>query len=191
MARTKAFNEQEALHKALDIFWQKGFEATSLNDLVDGMGIRRQSLYDTFGDKKSLFIKALKNYRDQSLDMQKKLLSGNDSISDLAGFLTNITVSRKDCHGCFTVNTLVGVGESDPDIEKLVKETTDQIRTQIVKTILSGQETNQIRKDKPAEELADIIFGALISTNVLSKVKGHENSIQTINQQALDHLKQP
>ncbi|MEJ0106748.1 MAG: helix-turn-helix domain-containing protein [Bacteroidota bacterium] len=60
MARTKVFDEQMVLDKAMNLFWQKGYNATSAQDLVNGLSISRSSLYDTFGDKHSLFVKALK-----------------------------------------------------------------------------------------------------------------------------------
>ena len=62
MARTKCFNRDEALEKAMQAFWAKGYEATSVQDLVDCMGINRGSLYDTFGDKHQLFLEALDQY---------------------------------------------------------------------------------------------------------------------------------
>jgi len=64
MARHKEFDQDEALQKAMEVFWARGYEATSMQDLVEHMGINRQSLYDTFGDKHSLFLKALDRYHE-------------------------------------------------------------------------------------------------------------------------------
>ncbi len=63
MARTKDFDENEALSKAIQLFWHKGYNATSMQDLVDGLGISRSSLYDTYTDKHTLFVKALESYQ--------------------------------------------------------------------------------------------------------------------------------
>src|ERR1700759_509039 len=63
MARTKDFDEKEVLDKAIRLFWHKGYNGTSMQDLVDGLGISRSSLYDTYGDKHTLFIKALETYQ--------------------------------------------------------------------------------------------------------------------------------
>ena len=60
MARTKEFNEDQALDKAIEIFWHKGYNGTSAQDLVNHLGLSRSSLYDTFGDKQKLFVKSLK-----------------------------------------------------------------------------------------------------------------------------------
>lgn len=61
MARTKTFDEVQVLEKAQAIFWCKGYNGTSMQDLVDGLGISRSSLYDTYTDKRELFLIALKN----------------------------------------------------------------------------------------------------------------------------------
>jgi len=64
MSRQKEFNRDEALHKAMEVFWTRGYEAASIQDLVRHMGINRQSIYDTFGDKHALFLQALDRYQD-------------------------------------------------------------------------------------------------------------------------------
>ena len=66
MARKKEFDEVEVLDKALDVFWKKGYSATSIQDLVDSMGINRASIYDTWGDKHNLYVESLKRYRQKS-----------------------------------------------------------------------------------------------------------------------------
>src|SRR5438045_9407687 len=62
MARQKEFNRDEVLHKAMEVFWTRGYEGASIQDLVKHMGINRQSIYDTLGDKHSLFLQALDRY---------------------------------------------------------------------------------------------------------------------------------
>ena len=64
MGRSKEFDEKEALQKAMLIFWEQGYEKTSINDLVEGIGIHRKSLYDTFGGKHELFLKVIENYNE-------------------------------------------------------------------------------------------------------------------------------
>jgi len=64
MARQKEFDREEALHKAMEVFWSRGYEAASIQELINHMGINRQSLYDTFGDKHALYLQALDRYRE-------------------------------------------------------------------------------------------------------------------------------
>jgi TetR/AcrR family transcriptional repressor of nem operon len=64
MARTKEFDKERALASAMDVFWRSGYENTSMEDLMGEMGIAKQSLYDTFGDKRALYLKAMAFYRN-------------------------------------------------------------------------------------------------------------------------------
>lgn len=77
MARSKEFDEKEALRRAMELFWQQGYEKTSMQDLVNHMGVHRRSIYDTFGDKHTLFMKALERYDEiveTQIDTQVKQL---------------------------------------------------------------------------------------------------------------------
>ena len=76
MPRTKAFDEQEVLEKAMELFWKKGYYATSIQDLVNHLGINRASLYDTFGGKKKLFLHTFSHYRTVNTQGVKDFLEG-------------------------------------------------------------------------------------------------------------------
>src|ERR1700753_1582272 len=108
MARTKDFDEDEVLKKAVNLFWLKGYNATSMQDLVDGLGISRSSLYDTYGDKHTLFIKALEAYKAQSAGSMCGIVSNMDSakeaIRQLFDFTTKQLLSDEQHKGCFLVN---------------------------------------------------------------------------------------
>jgi len=75
MGRSREFDEEVALHKAMELFWEQGYEKTSMGDLVNHMGIHRKSLYDTFGDKHTLYLKAIDCYKEyiQEKKLQVKL----------------------------------------------------------------------------------------------------------------------
>ena len=75
MARTKAFDTEEVLDRALRVFWRNGYEGTSMQDLVDGMQINRASIYDTFGNKEALYLRALQRYQNQNQDQLQQLLT--------------------------------------------------------------------------------------------------------------------
>src|SRR6187402_2610436 len=76
MARTKDFDEKEVLKKAVYLFWDKGYNGTSMQELVDGLGISRSSLYDTFGDKHQLYLKALESYKQTQAAIRDRILNG-------------------------------------------------------------------------------------------------------------------
>lgn len=108
MARHKEFDQDEALHKAMEAFWSRGYEATSIQDLVRHMGINRQSLYDTFGDKHSLYLRALDRYREVEGCKVFELLEHSGSVKKLLRQLFEGIIERALCdrqrRGCFMGN---------------------------------------------------------------------------------------
>src|SRR6201990_3023610 len=109
MARKKEFDEEAILDKAVDLFWQNGYHATSAQHLVDALGISRSSLYDTYTDKRTLFLKALKQYQDKNtkalVGFANRAMDGEQAIRDI--FMGIIEESAVDDlnKGCFMVNT--------------------------------------------------------------------------------------
>ena len=105
MARPKEFDVDRALDSALDVFWSKGFEATSMQDLVDGMGINRGSLYDTFGSKDELHRRAFAAYAQRRGAELVDVLDGPGSIRERLRHYLFALVTEPDGRGCFIVNT--------------------------------------------------------------------------------------
>jgi TetR/AcrR family transcriptional repressor of nem operon len=109
MARPKAFSEAEALTAAMAVFWAKGYEATSTTDLVEGMGIGRQSLYDTFGDKHALYLKALEAYQQAGVQwFRNSVEAAADPIAGIISILRSfVTASTAERHkGCMMLNAV-------------------------------------------------------------------------------------
>src|SRR6202050_4781638 len=103
MVRTKKFDPKQALAAAMDVFWRLGYENTSLDVLLTEMGIARQSLYDTFGDKRSLYLKALAHYRDETNTSMRRLFSSAPTVTaGLAQLLFGLSADSRAQHalGC-------------------------------------------------------------------------------------------
>src|ERR1700712_3052011 len=104
MARTKDFDENEVLNKAIQIFWHKGYNGTSMQDLVDGLGISRSSLYDTYTDKHTLFVKALESYQCKGASsIQERINTSGPAkatVKKLLEFATNDMLQDKQQKGC-------------------------------------------------------------------------------------------
>src|ERR1700712_1775977 len=113
MARTKDFDENEVLTKAIQLFWHKGYNGTSMQDLVDGLGISRSSLYDTYTDKHTLFVKALESYQNTAAGKIQEIISTSTSakktVRKLLELATNDLLCDKQQKGCFMVNAEVEV----------------------------------------------------------------------------------
>lgn len=158
MARTKAFDEKEVLKKAVFLFWEKGFAGTSLPDLINGLGISRSSLYDTFGDKHQLYLKALESYKDTYGENVSALtlegFSAKEAVAALLTMVINSPLKGERLRGCFMVNAGIELGDHDSQVNTLVLETEKQLERTFLKLIEKGQEDGEISKDKNAPALA-------------------------------------
>lgn len=109
MARPKEFDRNDALHKAMEVFWSRGYESASIQDLVEHMGINRQSLYDTFGDKHALYLKALDRYRDVETRKLFELLESTSlkkALQQLFAEVVKGSPGKGHRRGCFMGNAM-------------------------------------------------------------------------------------
>jgi TetR/AcrR family transcriptional regulator, transcriptional repressor for nem operon len=131
MARPKAFDREVALGQAMYTFWKCGYEATSMQDLVDAMGINRQSLYDTFGDKHTLYLEALERYRctdgqefikflDETKPLRKRLENAFAAI-------IKQSLEDKDRKGCFIANATLELASCDTTVHHFVEANLEQV----------------------------------------------------------------
>lgn len=173
MARTKDFDEDEVLTKAMNLFWRRGYNATSMQDLVDELGISRSSMYDTFGDKHSLFIKALDNYKKGATEKLHQIVqqasSAREAISKILMNMVNDLVADKDHKGCFMVNAQVEVAPNDPIVSDLLCGNDRQMEQFFLETIKKGQEKGEISKDQDAGLLARFIINSIKGLRVAAK----------------------
>ena len=140
MPRVKMFNEQEALEKAMLLFWEKGYTATSLADLTQGMGISKGSFYDTFHGKRELFEKVFELYRLKMVDrLQDILYSETEVRKGIRKLMTlNLEEAFKDDQhkGCFAANVCSEMGGQDRAIEQILNHHNDRVR-QLLSSYLS------------------------------------------------------
>lgn len=173
MARTKDFDEQEVLNKAVDLFWLKGYNGTSMQDLVEGLGISRSSLYDTFGDKHNLFVRALERYQGTASNKVWEIMntagSSKDSIRLLLEFVTTELLGDGNRKGCFMVNAEVEVASHDQQISDMICVTDQQIENAVYLAIVKGQEKGEIAPEKDARALARFTFNTIKGIRVAVK----------------------
>jgi TetR/AcrR family transcriptional repressor of nem operon len=173
MARTKDFDENEVLNKAVDLFWLKGYNATSMQDLVDGLGISRSSLYDTYGDKHALFIKALESYQcaasGQICQIANSSLPAKETIKQLLQFVANGLLNDKTQKGCFMVNAEVEVAPHDEQVSKMICQNDQQVEEAFYKVIKKGQENGEITNPQDARALARFTFNTVKGMRVTAK----------------------
>lgn len=181
MARTKEFNEEKALDKAIEIFWHKGYNGTSAQDLVTHLGISRSSLYDTFGDKQKLFAQSLLRYQKQSQDQVIKLLDDSENVKETLHdiFKQAVIESLEDriTKGCFMVNSSVELAMHDEDIAKIVKSNSQTMEQVFTKAVKKGQESRHISKQQDARVLARFIFNNYSGIRVLARTGERDKQV--------------
>jgi TetR/AcrR family transcriptional regulator, transcriptional repressor for nem operon len=173
MARTKDFDADEVLTKAVQLFWHKGYNGTSMQDLVDGLGISRSSLYDTYGDKHTLFLKALESYQASSSGAMCNVVSNNVSAKEAVRRLLEMATTEllidKQHKGCFMVNAEVEVAPHDKEVSDLVCKNDQQVENAFYAAIKKGQDSGEITNRQDARALARFIFNTVKGIRVSAK----------------------
>ena len=181
MARTKEFNEDQALDKAIEIFWHKGYNGTSAQDLVTHLGLSRSSLYDTFGDKQKLFAQSLLRYQKQSQDQVIKLLGESENVKETLHdiFKQAVIESLEDriTKGCFMVNSSVELAMHDEEIAKIVKDNSQTMEEVFTKAVKKGQAAGHISKTTDARVLARFIFNNYSGIRVLARTGERDKQV--------------
>jgi TetR/AcrR family transcriptional regulator, transcriptional repressor for nem operon len=173
MARTKDFDESEVLAKAIKLFWQKGYNGTSLQDLVDTLGISRSSLYDTFGDKHQLYLKALESYKQTETDKRDQILHGPVAAKEAIRRLMDLTILEmirdKQHKGCFLINSAVETAAHDKDANTIICQNDQQLEKDFYEVIKRGQGNGEILSQQDPRALARFLFNTIVGMRVTGK----------------------
>jgi len=192
MPRSKTFDKQIVLNSAMQLFWKKGFHATSMQDLVDHLGVNRASLYSTYGDKEQLFAKALLNYEEQSRRGMSCYFENQPSIK--AGFKKLFTdavkdsVADKDRKGCFAVNTTAELIPGDENIQKMLEKNKKDMESIFYGILKKGVEEGEIAKDKNLRALAAYLFMFFSGLQIVAKVEASKAKLTRSVEVALSAL---
>jgi TetR/AcrR family transcriptional regulator, transcriptional repressor for nem operon len=194
MARTKDFDEDEVLTKAMNLFWSRGYNATSMEDLVSGLGISRSSLYDTYTDKHSLFIKALENY--QQIGSTKLQETANqpghakETLRNLIELATEGLLAGKQHKGCFMLNAGVEVAPYDKTVNNLVRSNDHQMEEMFYQVIQKGKKNGEIKNRRDARALSRFFVNTVKGLQVTAKSSPDKSVFDDIITLALSTLDQ-
>lgn len=165
MGRPREFDEDTALKKIMDVFWAKGFEGTTLSDLVAATGLKKGSLYAAFGDKRAMYLKALALYDRTAIDGAVHLLNGAGTPERRIGAFLQSAIDavalHKDRRGCFLCNASVDQAILDPETERAVKAGLGRLG-HALEDALSRLPTNPANSTRPqakAQHLLSVYFG--------------------------------
>jgi TetR/AcrR family transcriptional repressor of nem operon len=191
MARTKEFDRDVALERAMDVFWEKGYEAASLTDLVTAMGIGRQSLYDTFGDKHSLYLAALDRY---GALVGARMLAPLDEPGPLKPALRRVfdwLIAEALCHGdrgCFAVNATVERASCDADVAGRAVANVAGGEEKLRRALEWAQTTGEIGARHDPRALARYLFNAMQGLRVTAKATADREALEDIARVTLSVL---
>jgi TetR/AcrR family transcriptional repressor of nem operon len=172
MARPKEFDQQRALHRAISIFSQKGFAATSTDDLMRAMDVGRQSMYDTFGDKRSLFLKALEVYVSENVRaINVELQAPGSPLAAIRSALVHFS-ERKDLSstdGCMGINAICEFGMRDEDVTRITRRAANAQRHTLMDALRRAQMKGELDAQTDLESLADFFESTLAGIRIAAK----------------------
>ena len=175
MARPREFDEAAVLDAAIERFWQRGYEATSVRDLADEMNIAGASLYNTFGDKRSLYERALNRYLDQTFrERIRRLEPSLPPREAIAAFLQEIikrSITDRQRRGCMLVNSAIESAPHDSKFLEIVATFLDEVEGFFFRCVSNGQRNGSITKAHSAEDLSKSLLGILLGIRVLARVR--------------------
>jgi TetR/AcrR family transcriptional repressor of nem operon len=181
MPRVKLFDREEVLARAMELFWKKGFYSTSIQDLVDHLGVNRASLYDTFGGKDELFEQAFRLYQESNRRNMVNFLNSQKSVKKglLNLFRNSILQSAgdPDLKGCFVVNTTTEMVPADQKMKELLTSNRIEFEKIFHDYLQKGVSSGEISKEKDLKAIASLVFTLYNGLKVVSKVNSNPNSL--------------
>ena len=194
MARSREFDENVVLDAAMERFWNWGYEATSVRDLIETTGLTGASLYNAFGDKRGLFRAALDRYVENSIGARIRRCAALPPREAIAGFFDDIlqrSLTDRQRKGCMLVNSALEIAPHDLELRKVIAATLRRIEAFFVECIEAGQAHGTITSAMPARNLAHHLLGVLMGVRVLARVRPQRALLEGIVAPALALLDGP
>jgi len=190
MPRTKEFGTEEALDAAMQLFWRKGYAATSLRDLLDGMGIGYGSFYNAFGDKHALFLASLDRFRELRTSWIDGVLenSGLGGIEEVFRRTVDGLVGFEPRRGCLLANTAVELGPHDAEVAAKISRYVRHTEAVFERALIRAQEAGEIPADRDPRALARFLVNALHGLRVLARAGTARAVLEDAVRVALDGL---
>jgi len=192
MGRHKEFDREEVLEKAMHLFWRKGYEGTSVQDLVEETGINRASMYGTYGDKRQLFCEVFDHYvthvTSKRLQALEQNSSSKDAMRQFYDELVIFSVGRGRKLGCLLTNSAVELAPHDRGIQEQLRAGMGRVEDAIYRTLLRAQRNGEIDPLRDIRSLARFYLGVLQGIRVLSRANPDEGLLRDIVKEALARL---
>ena len=189
MARPREFDEMTALEAAIECFWQNGYEATSVRDLAEKMGLSAPSLYNAYGDKRALYERALEHYLDQSaralIKRLEEALPPKQAVRQFIGEIIRHSVNDPERRGCFLINSALEVAPHDRELRVFVADRFAEIESFFRRSIKAAQAEGTVPQNRAAKDLARLLLGVLLGIRVLARSKPERALLEGVARPAL------
>ncbi|MEU9253777.1 TetR/AcrR family transcriptional regulator [Streptomyces sp. NPDC048270] len=190
MARTKEFDPDVALQSALELFWRRGYEATSVTDLVQHLGIGRASIYATFGSKHELYLKAMDRYAEMynppllaELSQPGPALPAARAV--VRRFAAEAASPEARLNGCFVTNTAAELAPHDRAAARRVEISWERVETPLHSALVRAQAQGELPEDRDPRALARMLLVLLQGVRVVGKASNDPARVRDAAEQAL------
>jgi TetR/AcrR family transcriptional repressor of nem operon len=174
MARPREFDESRALVDAMGLFWERGYEATTMRDVAARAGIALSSLYATFASKHALYLAALAEYRRRERDEMERLLAAprpvREAMAEVYGGLIASLMADAAHRGAFTLNAAVELGGQDEAVTNQLHQHFDDVCGLLASRLAAAQAAGQVSDRFPADDLARFLLFGLYGLAMMVKV---------------------
>ncbi|MEV5313849.1 MULTISPECIES: TetR/AcrR family transcriptional regulator [unclassified Streptomyces] len=190
MARSKEFDPDAVLQSALELFWRRGYEATSMADLVDHLGIGRASIYATFGNKRELYLKALDRYGEsQNPLLLRELSQPGPALPAVRTVVRRFAAEAADesrrSEGCFITNTAAELAPHDTAAARRVESSWEHLETLLHSALVRAQAQGELPEERDPRALARLLLVLLQGLRVVGKASTDPARVRDAAEQAL------
>ena len=184
MSKSITFEQGTVLQNAMQVFWDKGYHATSMQNLVDATGLNRSSIYNSFGDKFNLFYLSLKQYQTNQRSMVSSWLVKSDGPKGairllFEGILSDI-ITNPQSNGCFFSNSTTEMANESPEVKHLLQENQQSMEQLFHDLLVEAQLLGQIDPEENTRDLAAYYFSSLQGLRLVGVLKPDEKYLQRI-----------
>ena len=192
MPRMKEFDRDQALLRAAEVFWDRGYEAASTDELLTAMGIGRQSMYNAFGDKRRLYLEALQQYQaEYGAEMFERLRTAASPLAALSGIL--LAVARQSAderrRGCMAVNAATEFGQGDQEVGAIVNAGVNLCHAAYERVLAEAKRKGEVRLDLDERAAARFLHSTLVGLRVSARSGAAPEMLHDIATVAIDGLR--
>jgi TetR/AcrR family transcriptional repressor of nem operon len=192
MARTREFDERQALVSAMLVFWEKGYVATSIQDLEKAMGLRRTSIYNAFGNKRQVFNRILDCYKES---VMAALFEAMDSAPDIREGVKRLLQGALDIHfdeehpgGCLVVLSVLESGQHDAKSSNALAQTIHDLKNGLQQRLKRAKQAGELPKDLDVAGTATTIATTMAGMMVMGKAHFSRSTLNKTVRQVLELL---